>query len=194
MGHGDPRGSPPPPPGKRPRLHAPAAADAAAAAAATLAAAAAGVSGLGRPHHLIDPRVAALAAAGGPASSAAAAAAAAAVAPQPASSLDALSYKQRAALVRTDSGRQALAGALDAHTQCLVECGTAIGLFSLVTERVHCLCPSCGEQPEARSNMTAFLPSEFERHAGMAACKKWRFSIKVGFVSLLRRAVVERSV
>ncbi|WIA28561.1 hypothetical protein OEZ86_011101 [Tetradesmus obliquus] len=40
-----------------------------------------------------------------------------------------------------------------------------------------CLCSSCSEGKGPPG--PEFMPSEFERHGGMAACKKWRFSIKV---------------
>lgn len=96
--------------------------------------------------------------------------------------LDALSHKQRCTLVQSGPGRQALLQLLDPSTQCMVECGSAIGIFSITSERVHCMCGGCAQKTEGRN--TTFLPSEFERHAGMAACKKWRFSIKVGAAPL----------
>lgn len=91
--------------------------------------------------------------------------------------LDSLSHEQRCTYARDSFGRQLLSQLIDQETQCMVECGSAVGIFSISTERVHCLCASCGAKRWGQS--TAFLPSEFERHAGMAACKKWRFSIKV---------------
>lgn len=58
---------------------------------------------------------------------------------------------------------------------CSVECGDASGTFSFTTQRITCYCDRCMAGGEPGS----FIPSEFERHGGMAACKKWRFSIKV---------------
>jgi len=173
MGDGPPPVSPPPV--KRQRLDgaaANAAAAALAAAAAEVAAtAAANPQLVPNPAMGLQPQLADEPTAG-PSTVAAAAAAGGG-----ATALDALSHQQRCGLAQTDAGRHVLASTLDPHTQCMVECGTATGLFSLSSERVHCLCNACAEQRDGRA--AEFLPSEFERHAGMAACKKWRFSIKV---------------
>jgi len=63
-------------------------------------------------------------------------------------------------------------------TSCLVECGSARGHFDLMTERITCFCKYCVR--EGGEEGCEVIPSEFERHGGMSACKKWRFSIKVG--------------
>jgi hypothetical protein len=62
---------------------------------------------------------------------------------------------------------------------CNVECGRVRGVFHLASERVVCQCREC-EDAASQGYCNEFIPSEFERHGGMAACKKWRFSIKVG--------------
>ncbi len=66
--------------------------------------------------------------------------------------------------------------------RCKVECGTATGVFYGDTQRIVCHCPACAAT--AGVDGVEFIPSEFERHGGMAACKKWRFSIKVGHLGL----------
>jgi hypothetical protein len=81
-------------------------------------------------------------------------------------------------LLLPELGRQAILQSLDPATQCMVECGSATGIFSVDSERIMCLCSSCSEGKGPPG--PEFMPSEFERHGGMAACKKWRFSIKVG--------------
>lgn len=63
-------------------------------------------------------------------------------------------------------------------TECAVECGNVHGMFDLRTERITCFCLECKAAVEEGLS-AEFIPSEFERHGGMAACKKWRFSIKV---------------
>lgn len=80
-------------------------------------------------------------------------------------------------LLLPELGKQAILQSLDPACQCMVECGSATGIFSVDSERILCLCTSCsaGKGPPGPE----FMPSEFERHGGMAACKKWRFSIKV---------------
>jgi hypothetical protein len=80
-------------------------------------------------------------------------------------------------LLLPELGRQAILQSLDPATQCMVECGSATGIFSVDSERILCLCSSCSEGK--RPPGPEFMASEFERHGGMAACKKWRFSIKV---------------
>eukprot|EP00775_Hariotina_reticulata_P010450 gene10450-10609_t len=80
-------------------------------------------------------------------------------------------------LLLPELGRQAVLQALDSGTQCLVECGSVVGIFSADTEKIVCLCSSCLQGQGSRG--PEFMPSEFERHGGCAACKKWRFSIKV---------------
>jgi hypothetical protein len=80
-------------------------------------------------------------------------------------------------LLLPELGRQAILQSLDPATQCMVECGSATGIFSVDSERILCLCSSCSEGKGPPG--PEFMPSEFERHGGMAACKKWRFSIKV---------------
>lgn len=82
-------------------------------------------------------------------------------------------------LLLPELGKQAILQSLDPTSQCMVECGTATGVFSVDSERILCLCSSCAENKGPPG--PEFMPSEFERHGGMAACKKWRFSIKVGF-------------
>jgi hypothetical protein len=84
-------------------------------------------------------------------------------------------------LLLPELGRQAILQSLDPATQCMVECGSATGIFSVDSERILCLCSSCSEGKGPPG--PEFMPSEFERHGGMAACKKWRFSIKVGCAS-----------
>jgi hypothetical protein len=116
------------------------------------------------------------------AAAAAAAAAAAGGAPeQAAAGADTLHqslHNRLQQLLLPELGRQAILQSLDPATQCMVECGSATGIFSVDSERILCLCSSCSEGKGPPG--PEFMPSEFERHGGMAACKKWRFSIKVG--------------
>lgn len=116
------------------------------------------------------------------AAAAAAAAAAGGAAPdQAASGSDSLQqslHTRLQQLLLPELGRQAILQSLDPATQCMVECGSATGIFSVDSERIMCLCSSCSEGKGPPG--PEFMPSEFERHGGMAACKKWRFSIKVG--------------
>jgi hypothetical protein len=79
----------------------------------------------------------------------------------------------------SDSAKLAIMQSLDPKVQCLVECGSAVGVFSVETQRMLCLCKQCMGPQTAGSHGPEFMPSEFERHGGMAACKKWRFSVKV---------------
>ena len=79
----------------------------------------------------------------------------------------------------SDAAKLAIIQSLDPKLQCLVECGTAVGVFSVETQRMLCLCKQCMGPQTPGGHGPEFMPSEFERHGGMAACKKWRFSVKV---------------
>jgi hypothetical protein len=58
-----------------------------------------------------------------------------------------------------------------------IECNGVRGVFILNSVCVQCRCSGCIRRP---SNQTRNLsPTEFERHAGMEATKKWRVSIRV---------------
>ena len=59
-----------------------------------------------------------------------------------------------------------------------VQCNGTPGTLLITTQAVVCKCPTCtvSAGPQGGRVMT---PTEFERHAGMSASKKWRRSIKV---------------
>ncbi|GBF88800.1 hypothetical protein Rsub_01701 [Raphidocelis subcapitata] len=71
------------------------------------------------------------------------------------------------------------AGACPAELQ--VAANGHAGLYVVARAAVRCLCVPCADargaaDPRGGALMT---PTEFERHAGVAAAKKWRFTIKV---------------
>ena len=59
-----------------------------------------------------------------------------------------------------------------------VLCNGTQGTLLITTQAIVCKCATCATvlSPQGGRVMT---PTEFERHAGMAASKKWRRSIKV---------------
>ena len=59
-----------------------------------------------------------------------------------------------------------------------VQCNGIPGTLLITTQAIVCKCPTCitTVTPQGGRVMT---PTEFERHAGMQASKKWRRSIKV---------------
>ena len=55
------------------------------------------------------------------------------------------------------------------------------GVYLVERRAVRCLCAACLEARRAHPGAAAHVisPTEFERHSGIPAAKKWRFSIKV---------------
>lgn len=58
-----------------------------------------------------------------------------------------------------------------------VMCNGVKAQFMIHTQTIVCRCPTCTESGAQGSR--AMSPTEFERHSGMQASKKWRRSIKV---------------
>ncbi len=67
-----------------------------------------------------------------------------------------------------------------------ISCNGVRATFMIHTQTIVCRCPTCAESAQGSRTMS---PTEFERHSGMQASKKWRRSIKVDLGSKVRRGL-----
>lgn len=59
-----------------------------------------------------------------------------------------------------------------------VVCNGLTGTFRVEDQMFQCACSSC-DRKATRGAPLLMTPTEFERHAGMAASKKWKYSVRV---------------
>eukprot|EP00191_Tetraselmis_sp_GSL018_P008896 CAMPEP_0177607094 /NCGR_PEP_ID=MMETSP0419_2-20121207/17716_1 /TAXON_ID=582737 /ORGANISM="Tetraselmis sp., Strain GSL018" /LENGTH=439 /DNA_ID=CAMNT_0019101617 /DNA_START=332 /DNA_END=1648 /DNA_ORIENTATION=+ len=62
--------------------------------------------------------------------------------------------------------------------QVRVTCNGVKGVFLVQDRQFACLCASCLRRGD-KQGYKLFTPTDFERHAGMAASKKWKYSVRV---------------
>lgn len=62
--------------------------------------------------------------------------------------------------------------------QVRVSCNGVPAVFLVDDKNFVCRCSAC-QRREARDGHQVFTPTEYERHAGMAASKKWKYSVRV---------------
>jgi hypothetical protein len=64
-----------------------------------------------------------------------------------------------------------------------VICNGVKALFLLDEANFICQCPSC-ERKAVKGGPQIYTPTEYERHAGMAASKKWKYSVRIDDLEL----------
>jgi len=67
---------------------------------------------------------------------------------------------------------------LEGQRQVHVTCNGTKGVFLVDDKQFLCQCSICTRR-EFRQGPQLFTPTEFERHSGMAASKKWKYSVRV---------------